>query len=237
MDFVMKLPKTSSGYDTIWVIVDRLTKSAHFLPMKETDSMERLTRLYMKEVVSRHGVPTNGQSERTIQTLEYKLRACVIDFENGWDKHLPSIEFLYNNSYHTSIKVAAFEALYGRKCRSPVCWAEVRDVQLTGPEIVHKTTEKIVQIKSRIQAARDRQKSYADVRRKPLKFQVGDKVRVHSTFHMSNSKKCLSDKSLVIPLDEIHIDDESHFVEEPVKIMDREVKQLKQSRIPIVKAR
>ncbi|GKF00335.1 putative reverse transcriptase domain-containing protein [Tanacetum coccineum] len=104
------------------------------------------------------------------------LRACVLDFEKGWDKHLPLVEFSYNNSYHTSIKAAPFEALYGRKCRSPICWAEVGDSQLTGPEIIHETTERIVQIKSHIQAARDRQKSYADVRRKPLEFQVGDKV-------------------------------------------------------------
>ncbi|GKA31789.1 putative reverse transcriptase domain-containing protein [Tanacetum coccineum] len=183
MDFIIKLPKTSSGYNTIWVIVDRLTKSAHFLPMKETNSMERLTRLYLKEVVLRRGVfeyclpsAVNGQSERTIQTLEDMLRACVIDFVNGWDKHLPLVEFSYNNNNHTSIKAAPFEALCGCKCRSPVCWAEVGDVQFTSPKIVHETTEKIVQIKSRIQAARDSQKSYADVRRKPLEFQVGDKV-------------------------------------------------------------
>ncbi|GJX85550.1 putative reverse transcriptase domain-containing protein [Tanacetum coccineum] len=185
------------------------------------------------------------------------LRACVIEFGNGWDRHLPLIEFLYNNSYHTSIKAAPFEALYVRKCRSLV-------------------------IGSRIQAARDRQKSYADVRRKPLKFQEGNRVmlkvspwkgvirfgkrgklnprfigpfkvlakvgtvayklelpqqlsRVHSTFHVSNLKKCLSDEPLAIPLDEIHIDDKLYFVEEPVKIMDRKVKRLKQSRIPIIK--
>ncbi|GKD33465.1 putative reverse transcriptase domain-containing protein [Tanacetum coccineum] len=320
MDFVTKLPKTSTGQDTIWVIVDRLTKSAHFLPMKETDSMEKLTRQYLKEVVSRHGVPvliisdrdskftsqfwkslnkalgtqldmsmayhpqTDGQSERTIQTLEDMLRACVIDFGKGWDRHLPLVEFSYNNSYHTSIKAAPFEALYGQKCRSPICWAEVGDAQLTGPEIVHETTEKIIQIKKRIQAARDRQKSYADRRRKPLEFEVGDKVmlkvspwkgvirfgkrgklnpryigpfkilakvgtlayrlelpeqlsRVHSTFHVSNLKKCFVDEPLAIPLDEIQIDDKLHFIEEPVKIMDREVKRLKQSRIPIVKVR
>ncbi|GJW22234.1 putative reverse transcriptase domain-containing protein [Tanacetum coccineum] len=135
---------------------DRLTKSVHFLPMKETVSTEKLTRQYLKEVVSRHGVPTDGQSERTIQTLEDMLRACVIDFGKGWDRHLPLVEFSYNNSYHTSIKVAPFEALYGQKCRSPICWAEVGDAQLTGPEIVHETTEKIIQIKKRIQAARDR---------------------------------------------------------------------------------
>nr|GFC61537.1 putative reverse transcriptase domain, ribonuclease H-like domain, aspartic peptidase domain protein [Tanacetum cinerariifolium] len=119
---------------------------------------------------------TNGQSERTIQTLEDMLHACVLDFGKGWDKHLPLVEFSYNNSYHTSIKAAPFEALYGRKCRSPICWAEVGDRHLTSPEIIHEITEKIVQIKSRIQAARGRQKSYADVRRKPLEFQVGDKV-------------------------------------------------------------
>ncbi|KAD3639932.1 hypothetical protein E3N88_29155 [Mikania micrantha] len=212
MDFITKLPRTPSGCDTIWVIVDRLTKSAHFLAIKENDKMEKLARIYVKEVVSRHGVPisiisdrdtrftsnfwkslqkslgtrldmstayhpqTDGQSERTIQTLEDMLRACVVDFGNSWETHLPLVEFSYNNSYHTSIKAAPFEALYGRKCRSPICWAEVGDSQLTGPELVHETTEKIVQIRNHMAAARDRQKSYADKRRKPLEFQVGDKV-------------------------------------------------------------
>ncbi|GKF59076.1 putative reverse transcriptase domain-containing protein, partial [Tanacetum coccineum] len=119
---------------------------------------------------------TDGQSKKTIQTLEDMLRACVIDFGKGRERHLPLVEFSYNNSYHASIMAAPFEALYGRKCRSPVCWAEVRDVQLTGPEIIHETTEKIVRIRQRLQAARDRQKSYANVRRKPLEFQVGDRI-------------------------------------------------------------
>ncbi|GJZ44845.1 putative reverse transcriptase domain-containing protein [Tanacetum coccineum] len=227
---------------------------------------------------------TNGQSERTIQTLEDMLRACVIDFEKGWDRHLPLVEFSYNNNYHTSIKATPFEALYGHKCRSPICWAEVGDSQLTGPEIVHQTTKKIIQIKSRMQAAHDRQKGYTDVRRKPLEFQVGDRVmlkvspwkgvicfgkrgnlnpryigpfkilakvgtvayqlklpeklsRVYNTLHILNLKKCLFDKTQVIPLDEIHIDDKLHFIEEPVEIMDREVKRLKQSHIPMVKVR
>ncbi|GJW37051.1 putative reverse transcriptase domain-containing protein [Tanacetum coccineum] len=144
MDFVTKLPKTESGQDTIWVIVDRLTKSAHFLPMKETDSMEKLTRQYLKEVVSRHGVPVLIISDR--------------------------------DTIIRVIKVAPFEALYGRKCRSPICWAEVGEAQLTGPEIVRETTKKIIQIKHRLQASRDRQRSYADKRHKPLEFQVGDKV-------------------------------------------------------------
>ncbi|GJS90419.1 zinc finger BED domain-containing protein RICESLEEPER 2-like protein [Tanacetum coccineum] len=210
------------------------------------------------------------------------LRARVLDFGKGWDKHLPLVEFSYNNSYHTSIKAALFEGLYGRKCRSPICWAEVGDNQLTGPEIIHETTEKIVQIKSRIQAACDRQKSYVNVRRKPLEFQVGDKVmlkvspwkevihfgkrgklnpryigpfkiiakvgivayhlelleklsRVHNTFHVSKLKKCMADEPLTIPLDEIQVDDKLNFIEEPVKIMDWEVKRLKQSHILIVK--
>ncbi|GKE87198.1 putative reverse transcriptase domain-containing protein [Tanacetum coccineum] len=182
MDFITKLPKTSNEHNTIWVIVDRLTKSAHFIPTRETESMETHTRLYIKEIVSRHGVPisiisdrdshftskfwqslqsalgtqldmstayhpeTDGQSERTIQTLEDMLRACVIDFGKGWEKHLSLVEFSYKNSYHASIKATPFEALFGRKCRSPVCWAEVGYVQLTRLEIIHETTKKIVQI-------------------------------------------------------------------------------------------
>ncbi|GJY07585.1 hypothetical protein Tco_0374639, partial [Tanacetum coccineum] len=186
--------------------------------------------------------------------------------------------------YHASIKAAPFEALYGRKCRSPICWSEVGDSQLIGPELIRETTEKIVQIKKRLLEARSRQKSYADVRRKPLEFCVGDKVMlkvspwkgvvrfgrrgklspryvgpfeiierigpvayklqlpeelrgIHNTFHVSNLKKCLVDENLVISLEEIQLDDKLHFIEEPIKIMGREVKQLKQSRIPIVKVR
>ncbi|GKB61377.1 putative reverse transcriptase domain-containing protein, partial [Tanacetum coccineum] len=118
----------------------------------------------------------DSQSERTIQTLEYMLCACVIDFGNSWDRHLPLVEFSYNNSYHASIKDAPFEALYGRKCRSSVCWSEVGDSQLTGPELIQEMTEKIVQIKNRLLTARSRQKSYADRRTKPLEFEVGDMV-------------------------------------------------------------
>nr|GEX13524.1 reverse transcriptase domain-containing protein [Tanacetum cinerariifolium] len=264
MDFIIKLPRTPSGYDLIWVIVDRLTKYAHFIPMNEKFKMERLTRLYLKEIVCRHGVPvsiisdrdprfasrfwtslqkllgmnldmstayhpkTDGQSERTIQTLEDMLRACVMDFGSGWHKHLPLAKFSYNNCYNTSIKAAPFEALYERKCRSPVCWNEVGDAQLIGPEMIRETTEMIVQIKNRLLAARSRQKSYADVRRKPLEFEVGDKVML---------KKCLSDEDLIIPLNEVRIDEKLHFIEEPIEIMDREVKQLKQIWIPIVKVR
>nr|GEY48532.1 retrotransposable element Tf2 [Tanacetum cinerariifolium] len=142
MDFVTKIPRTSSDYDTIWVIVDRLTKYAHFLLMREDDSMDKLTKLYLKEVFTRHGIPISIISDH--------------DPRNGWERHLPLIEFSYNNSYYASIKAAPFKALYGRKCRSPVCWAEVGDAQLTGPEIIQEKTEKVVQIKKRLQAACDR---------------------------------------------------------------------------------
>ncbi|GJX10511.1 putative reverse transcriptase domain-containing protein [Tanacetum coccineum] len=278
MDFVTKLPKTSQGYDTIWVIVDRLTKSAIFTPMRETDPLDKLARMYLKEVVTRHGIPvsiicdrdprfasnfwrslqnalgtnldmstayhpqTDGQSERTIQTLKDMLRACAIDF------------------------------------------GKVGEAQILGPELIQETTEKIIQIKQRMQAARDRQKSYADLKRKPMEFQVGDKVmlkvspwkgvvhfgkrgklnpryvgpfkvlekvgevayklelpeelsRVHNTFHVSNLKKCHADRNHSVPLDGLHLDDKLHFVKEPLEIVGHEVKRLKRSRIPLVKVR
>ncbi|GJS29016.1 putative reverse transcriptase domain-containing protein [Tanacetum coccineum] len=268
MDFVTKLPKLSQVCDTIWMIVDRLTKSAILVLMRETNPLEKLARMYLKEVVTRHGMSImiicdRDPSKRTIQTLKDMLRACVIDFRKGWVNHFPLVEFSYNNSYHASIKAAPFEALYGQKCRSPICWAE---------------------IKQRIQAIRDRQKSYDDLKRKPKEFQVRDSVmlkvspwkgvvrfgkrgklnlryvrpfkvlekarvvaykfelpqkldKVHNTFHVSNLKKCHANEPLVVLLDGLHIDDKLHFVEELVVIMDHNIKQLKQSRIPIVKVR
>ncbi|GKA00792.1 putative reverse transcriptase domain, ribonuclease H-like domain, aspartic peptidase domain protein, partial [Tanacetum coccineum] len=206
---------------------------------------------------------TDGQSERTVQTLKDMLRACVFDFGNSWDRHLPLVEFSYNNSYHASIKAAPYEALYERKCRSPVCWSEVGDSQLTGPELTRDTTEKIVQIKNRLLNARSRQKSYADRRFKPLEFEVGNMVLlkvspwkgamhfgkrgklspryirpfkivarvglvdytlklpeelkgIHSTFHVLNLKKCLTECDVVVLMEEIQLDDKLHMIEEPV---------------------
>ncbi|GJW89754.1 putative reverse transcriptase domain-containing protein [Tanacetum coccineum] len=282
MDFITKLPKSSHDFDTIWVIMDRLTKYAHFLTIRENDPLDKLARLYLNRIVASHGLPvsiicdrdgrftsnfwrsiqkalgtdismstayhpkTNGQSERTIQTLEDMLRACMIGFGKGW--------------------------------------AEVGEAQLTGPEMIQETTEKIVLIKQRIQAAQDRQKSYADLKRKPMEFEVGDRVmlkvspwkgvvrfgkrgklnpryvgpfkvlakvgkvayrlelpqelsRVHHTFHVSNLKKCYADEPLAMSLEGIHVDDKLQFVEEPVEIMEREIKRLKRSRIPLVKVR
>ncbi|GKC83683.1 putative reverse transcriptase domain-containing protein [Tanacetum coccineum] len=244
MDFVTKLPKSSQGYDTIWVIVDRLTKSAIFLLMRETDPMEKLARMYLKEVVTRHGIPiliicdhdgrfvsnfwrslqkalgtsldmstayhpeTDGQSERTIQTLEDMLHACVINFGNGWVKHLPLVKFSYNNSYHASIKSAPFEALYGRKCRSLVCRAEVspwKGVVRFGKR--GKLNPRYVRPF----------KVLAKVGVVAYKLELPQELsRVHSMFHVSNLKKCYFDEPLVVPLDGLHIDDKLRFVEEPV---------------------
>nr|GFA06580.1 putative reverse transcriptase domain-containing protein [Tanacetum cinerariifolium] len=181
------------------------------------------------------------------------LRACTIDFGKGWVNHLPLVEFSYNNSYHASIKAAPFEALYGRKCRSPVCWTEVGEAQILGPELIQETTEKIIQIKQKMQAARvvrfgKREKLNP---RYVGPFRVLEKVgtvayklelpqelsRVHNTFHVSNLKKCYSDDPLTVPLDGLRIDDQLHFVEEPVEIMDREVKRLERSLTPLVKVR
>nr|GEY11856.1 putative reverse transcriptase domain-containing protein [Tanacetum cinerariifolium] len=299
MDFVTKLPRTSSGYDTIWVIVDCFTKVHSIfhvsnlkkclfdepleIPLDELHIDDKLcfieetveiidqeikrlrqsrnpiikvrwnskrgpeftweredqfkqkyphlftnrassstTRAFQKalgtwlDMSTAYHPQTDGKSERTIQTLEDMLRACVIDFGNGWERHLPLVEFSYNNSYHASIKAAPFEALYGRKCRSPVCWAE----------------------------------SYANVRRKPLEFQVGDKVMLKVSPWKGVVRfgkrgklnpryigpfKCLSYEPLAILLDKLHIDDKLHFVEEPVKIIEREINRLRQSRIPIIK--
>nr|GEW76325.1 putative reverse transcriptase domain-containing protein [Tanacetum cinerariifolium] len=275
MDFITKLPKSPQGFDTIWVIVDRLTKSAHFLPIRDNDPLDKLARLYLNRIVARHEIPvsiicdrdrrftskfwrsfqkalgtdislsttyhpeTDGQSERTIQTLEDMLRACVIDFGKA---------------------------------------------QLTGPELIQETTENIVLIKQRIQAAHDQQKSYTDLKWKPMEFEVGDRVMlkvspwkgvvrfgkrgklnprylgpfkviakvgtvayrlelpqelsiVHHTFHVSNLKKCYANDPLVMPLEGIHVDDRLELVEEPVEIMEREIKRLKRSQIPLVKVR
>ncbi|GKC20804.1 putative reverse transcriptase domain-containing protein [Tanacetum coccineum] len=293
-----------------------LTKSAHFLAIREDYSTKRLARLYIDEIVTRYGVPvsiisdrdgrftshfwqtlqkalrtrldmstayhpqTDGQSECMIKNLKVMLRACVIDFGGNWDVHLPLAEFSYNNSYHSSIRCAPFEALYGRKCRSHVLWAKIGESSLIGPELVQETTDKVVLIKEKLKAARDHQKSYADNRRKPLEFEIGDRMllkvspwkgvihfgtkgklapryvrpfeilerispvayrlrfpkelsSMHDKFHVLNLKKCLADANLHVPL----IDKTLCFVEEPIEIMDHDVRSLKRSKISLVKVR
>nr|GEZ20525.1 hypothetical protein [Tanacetum cinerariifolium] len=205
------------GYDAIWVVVDRLTKSAHFLPTREDYKTEKLARIY-NEIVARHGVPVSIISDRDGR---FASHLC-------WDTHLPLVEFSYNNSYHMSIKCAPFKAPYGRKCRSPVIWTEVEESHLIGPDIMQETTKNIIQVKERLKTARSRQKSYADKRRKPLEFKVEDRVLL---------KKCLAEPYVQVPLDEIEIDENMHFVEEPIKIVERDMKKLKRRRIPLVKVR
>ncbi|GJZ07534.1 putative reverse transcriptase domain-containing protein [Tanacetum coccineum] len=220
--WIPKLPKSSQGYDTIWVIVDRLTKSAIFLPMRETDPMDKLARMYLKEVFMRHGIPVSIIFDRDGRFAS--------NFWRSFQKALGTT-LAMSTTYHP---------------------------ETNGQKIVQETTEKIIQIKQRIQAARDRKKSHVDLKHKLMEFHVGDRVmlkvspckgvvrfgkrgklnpRVHSTFHVSNLKKCYSDEPLAILLDGIHIDDKLHFVEEPIEIMDREVKRLKRSRILIFKVR
>ncbi|GKE24361.1 putative reverse transcriptase domain-containing protein, partial [Tanacetum coccineum] len=256
---------------------------AIFTPMRETDHMDKLARIYLKEVVTRHGVPVSIIYDRDLRFASNFWRSLQnalgtnLDMSTAYHPQIDEkIEFSYNNSYHASIKAAPFEALYGRKCRSPVCWTEVGEAQILSPELIQETTERIVQIKQRMQAARDRQKSYANLKRKPMEFQVGDKVmlkvvrfgkrgklnpryvgpfkvlrkvgevayklelpeelsRVHNTFHVSNLKKCYADEPLAVPLDGLHFDDKLQFVEEPVEIIECEVKRLKRSRIPLIK--
>ncbi|KAL0549596.1 hypothetical protein IC582_014082 [Cucumis melo] len=318
MDFITGLPRTLRGFTVIWVVVDRLTKSAHFVPGKSTYTASKWAQLYMSEIVRLHGVPvsivsdrdarftskfwkglqtamgtrldfstafhpqTDGQTERLNQVLEDMLRACALEFPGSWDSHLHLMEFAYNNSYQATIGMAPFEALYGRCCRSPVCWGEVGEQRLMGPELVQSTNEAIQKIRSRMHTAQSRQKSYADVRRKDLEFEIGDKVflkvapmkgvllferkgklsprfvwpfeilerigpvayrlalplslsTVHDVFHVSMLRKYVPDPSHVVDYEPLEIDENLSYVEQPVEVLAREVKTLRNKQILLVK--
>lgn len=318
MDFVVGLPRTRTNHDAIWVVIDRLTKSAHFLPIKETDTVDRLVELYIKEIVVRHGVPvaivsdrdprfnsrfwrsfqecvgtklnistayhpqTDGQSERTIQTLEDMLRVCVIDFKGTWDEHLPLIEFAYNNRYHASIGMPPYEALYGRRCRSPLCWEEVGERKILGPELVPQTKDVIDLIRGRLAAAQDRQRKYADLARKDREYEVGDLVflkvspwkglmrfgkkgklsprfigpfeilkrigavayelalppnlqQVHNVFHVSMLRKYNADARHIVEYEQVNLQPDLSYVEQPVEITDRKEQVLRNKVVKLVK--
>ncbi|GKD08301.1 putative reverse transcriptase domain-containing protein [Tanacetum coccineum] len=235
MDFITKLPKSSQ--------VARHGIPASIICDRDGRFTSNFWRSFQKalgtdiSMSTAYHPETDGQSERTIQTLEDMLRACVIDFSKGWVKHLPLAEFSYNNSYHASIKAAPYEALYGRKCRSPVCWAEVGD----------RVMLKVSPWKGVIWFGKRGKLNPRYVRPFWVLAKVGkvayrlelpqELSRVHHTFHVSNLKKCYADEPLVMPLEGIHVDDKLQFVEEPVEIMEREIKQLKRSQTPLVKVR
>ncbi|KAL0534283.1 hypothetical protein IC582_028572 [Cucumis melo] len=318
MDFITGLPRTLRGFTVIWVVVDRLTKSAHFVPGKSTYTASKWAQLYMSEIVRLHGVPmsivsdrdarftskfwkglqtamgtrldfstafqpqTDGQTKRLNQVLKDMLRACALEFPGSWDSHLHLMEFAYNNSFQATIGMAPFEALYNKCCRSPVCWSEVGEQRLMGPELVQSTNEAIQKIRSRMHTAQNRQKSYADVRQKDLEFDVGDKVflrvapmrgvlrfekrgklsprfvgpfeilerispvayrvafppslsTVHDVFHVSMLRKYVPDPSHVVDYEPLEIDENLSYTEQPVEVLAREVKMLRNREIPLVK--
>ncbi|WVZ84402.1 hypothetical protein U9M48_031439, partial [Paspalum notatum var. saurae] len=212
MDFIVGLPRTSKGYDSIWVIIDRFTKSAHFIPVKTTYQTKQYAELYISRIVSLHGVPltitsdrgslfvsrfweqlqtalgtklirssayhpqTSGQVERVNQILEDMLRACALTYSTKWDECLPLAEFAYNNSYQKSLEMAPFEALYGRRCRTPLNWSEPGERVTFGPDLVTQAEEQVKFIHSNLRRAQSRQKSYSDKRRRQLTFEEDDHV-------------------------------------------------------------
>ena len=205
MDFIVGLPLTGRKQDSVWVVVDRLTKSSHFLTVRTDYSLDKLVEMYIKEIVRLHGIPisiisyrdprftlrfwgklqealgtrlnfniafhpqTDGQLERVIQILEDMLRICVIDYEDSWDRYIPLVEFVYNNSFQSSIGMAPYEALYGRKCRTPLCWTELSEKKVIGPDLIQEIEEKVKMIKERLKVATDRQKSYTHMERKDIR--------------------------------------------------------------------
>ena len=212
MDFGVGLPLTGRKHDSVWVVVDRLTKSAHFLPVRTDYSLDKLTELYIKEIVRLHEIPisiisdrdprftsrfwgklqttlgtrlkfstefhlqTDGQSERVIQLMEDMLRSCVIDYGGSRDRHISLVEFVYNNSFQSSIGMAPYEALYGRKCRTPLCWTELSEKKVIGPELIQETEENVKMIRERLKVSNDRQKSYVDMKRKDIRYEIGKKM-------------------------------------------------------------
>ncbi|CAN6454525.1 unnamed protein product [Victoria cruziana] len=318
MDFVMGLPRTRRQHDAIWVVVDRLSKSAHFLAICANMPLEGLADLYIREIVRLHGVPraivsdrdprftsrfwkafqnalgtklkmssafhpqTDGQSERTILTIEDMLRACILEWQSEWDRHLPLVEFAYNNSYHASIEMAPFEALYGRPCRAPGYWSDIADAKFEDPLIIKYYADQVHLIRERLQTAQHRQKCYADRRRRALEFEVGDSVflkisptkgifrfgkkgklsprfigpfeviekigpcayrlalpphlsQVHDVFHVSMLRKYLPDPNRQVEYTDVKVNERLNVPEEVVRIVDEQVKRLRNKQIPIIK--
>ncbi|TYK03205.1 pol protein [Cucumis melo var. makuwa] len=283
MDSITGLPRTLRGFTVIWVVVDKLTKSAHFIPGKSTYTASKWAQLYMSEIVRLHGVPlsivfyrdarftskfwkglqaamgtrlyfsttfhpqTDGRTERLNQVLEDMLRACALEFPGSWDSHLHLMKFSYNNSFQATIRMTSFEALYSKCCKSPFCWDEVGEQRLMGSKLVQSTNEAIQKIRSCMQTAQSRQKSYANARRKDLEFDVRDKLflkvapmkgilRFERRGKLSPVLKYVPDPSHVMDYEPLKIDENLSYAEQPIEVLAREVKMLRNREIPLVKA-
>ncbi|KAI3780519.1 hypothetical protein L2E82_10501 [Cichorium intybus] len=296
MDFIVGLPRTRKGDDSIWVIVDRFTKSDLFLAIKETSPLEKLVQLYIDEVIRLHGAPlsivsdrdprftlnfwealqkkmgtriklstayhpqTDGQSEGTMQTVEDMLRSCAIDFGGNWDEHLPLVEFAYNNSYHSSIGMPPFEALYRRKCITPLCWLEAGETKLTGPEIVSITNKKIGVIQANMKAVQNRQRSYSNLKKRPYDLKQGDLVMLKVSpwkgvvrfgkrgklsptyigpFRIlkkigEQAFKLELPQELSIPMEDLNVQSPSKLIEEPEAMLEVKTKKLRNKEIDLV---
>ncbi|KAH0689166.1 hypothetical protein KY289_016524 [Solanum tuberosum] len=232
MDFITGLPRTRRHHDSIWVIVDKVTKSSHFLAVKATNLAEDYTKLYINEIVKFHGVLLSIISDR-----------------GSWDDHLPLIELAYNNNYHSSIQMAPYEALYGRRCRSLVGWFEVGVAALIGSDSVFYAMEKVQLIRDRLKTAQSRQKSYADPR--PIyvsPYRISKRIgkvayelellanleAVHPVFHISLLKKCVRDPTSVVPLWSVAVKDSLSYEDVPVEILDRQVRRLRNKEVASV---
>jgi hypothetical protein len=315
MDFIVGLPRSQKGHDSIWVIVDRLTKVAHFILVKIAYTTSKLVDLYIDNILRLHGAPktivsdrgpqfiakfwksfheamgttldyittfhpqTDGQTERVNQILEDLLRACVLTYGSDWEKSLSFAEFSYNNSYQASLKMSPFEALYGRKCTTPLMWSEVGERQFFGPVVIKDAEEQVAKIRENLKIAQTRQKSYADKRRRDLSFRVEDYVylkvsplrgtmrfhvkgklaprfvgpfkivkrigkltykldlppslaRVHPVFHVSQLRKCLRVPEEQVHTEALDLQDTLEYVEHPIKILDRAVKETEEQPSP-----
>ncbi|GKV15510.1 hypothetical protein SLEP1_g26297 [Rubroshorea leprosula] len=265
MDFVTGLPRTLKGNDSIWVIVDRLTKSAHFLPYRTGTSIEKLANMYMEEVVKLHGVPVSIVSDRDTRFLSHFWTSLqqALNWKGSWDQHLSMAEFAYNNSYQSRIRMAPFEALYGRRCRSPVCWTEVGERSILGPELVQQSSEIVQLIKERLHAAQSRQRSYADRRRRDLEFGIrgklspryigpypilerigevayklelpGNLAGVHDVFHVSLLRKYVPDPNHIINPEPIQLREDLTYDEHSIRISDFKERIMRRRTIRFVK--
>ncbi|WVZ54715.1 hypothetical protein U9M48_005473, partial [Paspalum notatum var. saurae] len=296
MDFVVGLPRTQKGYDSIWVIIDRFTKSAHFLPVKTVYRANTYAELYIAKIISLHGVPrtitsdrgsvfvsrfweqlqnalgtklihslayhpqTSGQVERVNQIVEDMLRACALTYSTKWDECLPLAEFAYNNSYQKSLNMAPFEALYGRRCRTPLNWSEPGERVTFGPDLVTQAEEQVKFIQSNLKSAQSRQKSYSDRRRRPLVFEKGDHVKgcidfkitvkgpvayrlelpphlaaVHDVFHVSQLKKCLWVPKEEFDTSQVQIEPDLTYEARPIKILDQKQRSIRRNTVNFYK--